>query len=170
MTQTLRNEGAGRPIAPGTAPRTLRLTADWIAVRELPPPAASTLLVVAPTGTQPGTVIQGVIESVGPGRRTRAGVVLPVELEVGQTVYFPAEAGRARLPWDYPVRVMREGEVSGVVESEWWALENKFATPGTARTPDDGHAPCCDIFEAGGCTCTPPVGGPPTPWRTGGRI
>jgi co-chaperonin GroES (HSP10) len=60
--------------------------------------------------------MQGVVEVVGPGRRSKRDVLLPLEVEVGMTVMFPAEAGRARLPWDYPVRIMRESELSGVVE------------------------------------------------------
>lgn len=113
---TLRKEGSGRPIAPGAAPRALRLTSDWIAVRETPPKTLSNVLVGVVSTPEPGTVMQGVIESVGPGKLSRKRVLIPCEVEVGMTVMFPAEAGRARLPWDYSVRIMRESELSGVVE------------------------------------------------------
>lgn len=114
---TLRNEGAGRPLAAQHAPRTLRLASDWIAVRELPEPTpADQLIIQVDTGPQRGTLMRGIVEHVGPGQRTKRGTVLPCEVMVGQIVWFPVEAGRARLPWDYPVRVMRESELSGVVE------------------------------------------------------
>lgn len=131
-----------------------RLRSDWIAVRELKQHHDTAVIQLEELNKKPDTVITGIVEQVGPGRRSKRGVLLPIDVRVGQTVYFPIEAGRARLPWDFDVRIMRATEIAGVVErcedcngypvcKDTW-LPKK---PCHAWTPANGGCPVCGAAE-----------------------
>jgi co-chaperonin GroES (HSP10) len=96
-------------------PQAYALTSDWVAVRELPaPPDSAVILQVDNPNKRPGTVIQGIVEQTGPGKRTKQGEILPMDVTTGDRVWYEIEAGRARLPWDYDVRIMRQGDIAAV--------------------------------------------------------
>lgn len=92
-----------------------RLRKDWIAVRELPaPPDSAVILQLDDPNKRRETVITGRVEQVGPGRHNKAGELIPMDVRVGDLVYYEIEMGKARLPWDLDVRVMRVGDIAAV--------------------------------------------------------
>lgn len=92
-----------------------QLTSDWVAVRELPAATDSSILLqVDNPNKRPGTVIQGIVEQVGPGRKRKDGTLSPMDVKPGDKVWFEIEMGRARLPWDFDVRIMRQGDIAAI--------------------------------------------------------
>ena len=64
--------------------------------------------IIIPETVSKDKLLSGEVVAVGPGRRTDDGKRLPVEVKVGETVFF-------KKPWDEPVRV---NEVEYYVLSE----------------------------------------------------
>jgi co-chaperonin GroES (HSP10) len=80
---------------------------DLVYVRELPVEQEG--LIISPIdlnrSTDNTTYLQGIVEAVGPKVR---------DLKVGDRVWFEIHAGEFRIPGDDMVRIMYEGQITGV--------------------------------------------------------
>ena len=123
-------------------PDKFTLRNDWIAVRELKQhhegELGAGLDLVEDLNKKPFTVITGVIEQIGPGRWNKKRTArIPIDVKIGQTVWFGIEMGKARLPWDLDVRLMKEEDFCGVEEepcscSAYNELKDDYVPPADA--------------------------------------
>lgn len=66
---------------------------------------------------------EGVVLAVGPGRYSRDGIRIPLDVKVGDTVIFGEHSGVDIELYGKPLLVMRENEVTAIVSKE--EKENK---------------------------------------------
>lgn len=59
---------------------------------------------------------QGTVVAVGPGKRTEAGEVLPLDIKVGDTVLFGKYSGQTVKVKGEEVLVIREEEILAVIQ------------------------------------------------------
>lgn len=54
--------------------------------------------IIIPESADKEKLMKGEIVAVGPGKRTESGTRLPIEVKVGDTVFF-------KKPWDEPIKI-----------------------------------------------------------------
>lgn len=72
--------------------------------------------IIIPETVSKDKLLSGEVVAVGPGRRTDDGKRLPVEVKVGETVFF-------KKPWDEPIK-MNEVEYYVLSESDIIFIKN----------------------------------------------
>lgn len=82
---------------------------DRVLVRPISEAEQTGRLVQPETMTKKPT--HGVVLAAGPGRRSEFGSLIPMDVQVGDTVYFPDFAGQDRVMDGEAVKVMRADEI-----------------------------------------------------------
>lgn len=91
----------------------MRLTDDRVAVEVIVPESkTSTGIVVALADDKP---TEGIVKAVGPGKRNKDGVVIPITLKVGERVLFTAGTGLRVTVNGETMHIFKEDEIIAVV-------------------------------------------------------
>lgn len=65
---------------------------------------------------QKAKLAQGTVAAVGPGKLSQKGILLPMQLEVGQKVCFGEHIGQKTMVDGVEYLIMHEADVAGVID------------------------------------------------------
>jgi chaperonin GroES len=91
----------------------MRLTDDRIAVEVLAPETTTSLGIVIRSADERPT--EGIVKAIGPGKKNKDGVVIPLTLKVGDKVMFPAGAGLKVTVAGETLSIFKEEEIIAVL-------------------------------------------------------
>lgn len=94
----------------------MKLTDDRIAVETIAPVNTNALGIVIRLEDERPT--EGIVKAVGPGKRNRDGVIIPLVLQVGDRVMFKAGSGLAVNVNGTDLTIFKEEEILMVLDDE----------------------------------------------------